>query len=162
MVPPIGDSYMFDKPVELRERWMNKLKNASEEVHARHLKRLEFIREHGYLLALLPEAGSQAYEQMIRATREYKKANPTPMEERSIREAIGTTRLDYDPRELEDSEIYNVGSVVLPVRDPSGEYTMTLRLAQLPAGASGADVAVWIDRAKAAAREIETAGTIEG
>lgn len=162
MVPPIGDSYMFDKPAELQERWMNKLRNVSDEVHERHRKRLDFIREHGYLLALLPEAGSSAYEQMIRATREYKKANPTPMEERSIREAIGTTRLDYDPRELEDGETYNVGSIVLPVRDPSGAYTMTLRLAQLPAGVTGADVRVWIDRAMAVAREIERSGGNEG
>ncbi|AGF73702.1 hypothetical protein A605_13530 [Corynebacterium halotolerans YIM 70093 = DSM 44683] len=161
LVPPIGDSYMFDKPAELQERWMNKLKNVSDEVRERHLKRLAFIREHGYLLALLPEAGSNAYDQMIRATREYKKANLTPLEERSIREAIGATRLDYDPREVEDDEIYNVGSMVLPVRDPSGMYTMTLRLAQLPHGVTGADVRGWVERAKAVVRDIETAGSTE-
>lgn len=161
MVPPIGDSYMFDKPAELQERWMKKLKNASDEVNARHQSRLKFIGEHGYILALLPEPGSTAYDQMIQATQEYKKANPTPMEERSIREAIGTTCLDYDPREPEDDEIYNVGSIVLPVRDPSGEYTMTLRLAQLPSGVSGAEVNSWIRRAKQVASEIENAGIAE-
>lgn len=157
LVPPIGDSYMFDKSAELQERWMNKLKNVSDEVRERHRKRLEFIAEHGYLLALLPEAGSNAYEQMIRATREYKKATLTPLEERSIREAIGSTRLDYDPREPVDDETYNVGSIVLPVRDPSGDYTMTLRLAQLPAGVNGATVRDWVQRAQAVVEEIEAA-----
>lgn len=158
MVPPIGDSYMFDKSEELQRRWMHKLKNASEEIHERHRKRLDFIQKHGYLLALLPENGSQAYEQMIRATQEYKKANPTPMEERTIREAIGTTRLDYDPCELIPDETYDIGSIVLPVRDPSGSYTMTLRLAQLPSKVMGSDVANWIERAKTVAQEIESAG----
>lgn len=157
MVPPIGDSYMFDKPVELQERWMKKLKNVSEDVEERHLKRLEFISEHGYILALLPDADSDAYQQMIQATQEYKKATLTPLQERSIRDAIGTTRLDYDPREPEEQETYNVGSIVLPVRDPAGEYTMTLRLAQLPTGVTGADIRDWVARAQAAVTEIEAA-----
>lgn len=155
LVPPIGDSYFFDKPAEMQERWMGKLKNPAEEVLNRHRSRMAFLREHGYLLAFLPEAGSSAYSQMIRATEEYKKANLTPQEERNIRETIGTTQVDYEPRVPVSDEIYDVGSIVLPVRDPSGRYTMTLRLAQLPGKISGATICGWLDHAMAVIPEIE-------
>lgn len=161
LVPPIGDSYLFDKPEELQERWVNKLKNPSEEIRELHQRRLAFMREHGYLLAFLPEGGSAAYEQMIRATQEYKKVSLTPMEERSLRETIGSTPLDYEPRELVAEETYNVGSIVFPVKDPAGQYTMTLRLAQLPTGVSGEVVQQWVDKAKALIPLIENAGAIE-
>lgn len=161
LVPPIGDSYFFDKPAELQQRWMNKLKNPSEEIQDRHRRRLAFIREHGYLLAFLPESGSNAYEQMIRATQEYKKASLTPVEERSIRETIGATPVDYEPRDIMDHEIYDIGSIVFPVKDPSGAYTMTLRLAQLPGGVSGAKVRDWVARSKAVIEDIESTGNTE-
>lgn len=155
LVPPIGDSYLFDKSTELQERWINKLKKPSEEIQALHQRRLAFMREHGYLLAFLPEEGSSAYEQMIQATREYRKISLTPAEERSLRETIGSTPLDYEPRLLDEDSVYHVGSMVLPVKDPSGKYTMTLRLAQLPGGVSGATVLDWVKQAKAVIPEIE-------
>lgn len=155
LVPPIGDSYFFDKSVEMQERWLNKLKNPAGEILDRHRRRMAFMREHGYLLALLPEAGSGAYSQMIQATEEYKKANLTPQEERNIRETIGTTLIDYEPREPVDDETYDIGSIVLPVQDPAGLYTMTLRLAQLPGGVSGTAVREWLDQAKAVIPHIE-------
>ncbi|MGD7002630.1 flavin reductase family protein [Corynebacterium halotolerans] len=161
LVPPIGDSYLFDKSAELQERWISKLKKPSDEVRELHQRRLTFMREHGYLLAFLPEEDSTAYSQMIRATREYKKASLTPLEERSLRETIGSTPLDYEPRELDDGAVYHVGSMVLPVRDPAGQYTMTLRLAQLPGGVTGATVRDWVERAKAVIPDIENAGSAE-
>lgn len=159
LVPPIGDSYFFDKSPALQQRWMGKLKNPSEELQERHRRRLEFIREHGYLLSFLPEEGSTAYEQMIRATREYKKISLTPMEERSIRENIGSTPVNYEPKEVMDNENYDIGSIVFPVKDPSGQYTMTLRLAQLPGGVPGAKIREWVDRAKTVIQDMEQVGT---
>src|SRR5699024_9038272 len=92
---------------------------------------------------------------------EYKKANLTPAEERSIRETIGSTPVDYEPQEVVDSKVYHVGSLVLPVKDPSGQYTMTLRLAQLPSSATGAKIQVWIEQAKAVIEEIEASEAIK-
>lgn len=161
LVPPIGDSYLFDKSDEMQEKWVNKLKNPTDDFRELHRRRLEFMREHGYLPAFLPGDGSTAYEQMIEATRAYKKVSLTPQEERNLRETIGSTPLDYEPRELEDNETHHIGSLVLPVRDPAGQYTITLRLAQLPAGVTGSTVRDWVDRAKTVALEIENAGDIE-
>lgn len=161
LVPPIGDSYLFDKSPELQERWINKLRKPSDEIRSLHERRLDYIREHGYLLAFLPDEGTSAYEQMIQATREYKKVVLTPQEERSIRETIGSTPVDYEPRDIVDSETYDVGSIVFPVRNPSGEYTMTLRLAQLPGGASGATIRDWVARSREAIQRIEQSSGIE-
>src|SRR5699024_6167016 len=145
----------FDKSSDLQQHWLTKLKNASDETTDRHRRRMEFISEHGYLLAFLHEEHSTAYDQMIQASEEYKKANLTPAEERSIRETIGSTPVDYEPQEVLDSKVYHVGSIVLPVKDPSGRYTMTLRLAQLPSSATGAKVQVWIGEAKAVIEQLE-------
>lgn len=155
LVPPIGDSYFFDKSSELQQHWLGKLKNASEEITDRHRRRMEFIHKHGYLLAFLPEENSTAYDQMIEASEEYKKASLTPAEERSIHETIGSTPVDYEPQEVVDSKVYHVGSLVLPIKDPSGQNTMTLRLAQLPSSATGAKIRTWIKQAKAVIEAIE-------
>lgn len=148
LVPPIGDSYFFDKSEELQQHWLDKLKDASEETIDRHRRRMAFMREHGYMLAFLPEESSLAYDQMLRATEDYKKRSITPAEERDIRATIGSTPINYDQMNLKSEKVYHIGSIVIPVRDPSGTYTMTLRLAQLPSNATGAKVSQWVDQAK--------------
>lgn len=155
IVPPIGDTYMFDKSPEVQERWMNKLKEPSEEIKATHRRRLEMVKKNGYLIAHLPEEGSIAYEQMIRASKEYRKARLTPAEERAIHEMIGSTTVDYEHREIVDDEHYNIGSIVFPVKDPGGEYTMTLRIGQLPQHVPGFIIKDWITQCLNVARQIE-------
>lgn len=155
IVPPIGDTYQFDKPAEVQERWMNKLKDASDEIRDIHQRRLTAVREKGYLIAHLPDEGSSAYEQMVRATQEYRKATLTPAEERVIHELIGTTTVDYEHREIVPDGKYTIASIVFPVRDPGGEYTMTLRLSQLPQNVGGDTVAEWITRSRDIIRDIE-------
>ena len=134
---------------------MRKLKNASDEIRDIHMRRLAAVRENGYLIAHLPEEGSSAYEQMVRATQEYRKASLTPAEERVIHELIGSTTVDYEHREIHPTENYTIASVVFPVRDPSGDYTMTLRLSQLPQHVPGSTVTEWIDRCQEIIRDIE-------
>lgn len=155
IVPPIGDTYMFDKPAEVQDRWFRKLNDPSEEILETHRMRLSLVEENKYLIAHLPEEGSVAYEQMVQASNEYKKARLTPAEERVIRQMIGSTTVDYNQRELVDSGSYQVGSIVFPVKDPNGEFTMTLRIGQLPQNVSGSTVAEWIALCKNVVEEIE-------
>lgn len=68
---------------------------------------------------------------------------------------IGSTTVDYNQRELVDSGSYQVGSIVFPVKDPNGEFTMTLRIGQLPQNVSGSTVAEWIALCKNVVEEIE-------
>lgn len=156
IVPPIGDTYMYDKPEEVRERWLTKLKDPSEEVRALHEKRLEAVKESGYLLAYFPEEGSAAYSQMVAATKEYQSAVLTPATERAVRELIGSSTVDYDHRDVEANQVYNVASIVFPVTDPSGETTMTLRISQLPQEMPGKQLLGVIQRAKKVIGKIES------
>lgn len=155
MVPPIGDSYVFSRPIEEQERWVGKLREASAEVKDMHRMRLEFVREHGYLLSFLPVEGSAAYDEMRDATKRYEKGRLTPSQERNIRESIGRASVDYRVREVDEQQVYDVGSIVLPVRDPAGEYSLTLRLGQLPPQSAGSTINTWLDEARAVVRVLE-------
>ncbi|MBD0860703.1 flavin reductase family protein [Gordonia sp. zg691] len=156
MVPPIGDSYVFAQDAAVQERWLGRLDDADDSVRQLHRERLEFVREHGYLISFLPaDAGPAAYREMRSATRTFVRGRLTPSQERHIRESIGRSPVDYRLRELSDGAAYDVGSIVLPVRDRNGRPSLTLRLAQLPAGASGAQVTDWIDRARSTVKALE-------
>jgi flavin reductase (DIM6/NTAB) family NADH-FMN oxidoreductase RutF len=155
MVPPIGDSYVFSRPIEEQERWVDKLREASAEVKDMHRMRLEFVRERGYLLSFLPVEGSAAYDEMRDATKRYEKGRLTPSQERNIRESIGRASVDYRVREVDEQQVYDVGSIVLPVRDPAGEYSLTLRLGQLPPQSTGSTINAWLDEARAVVRVLE-------
>lgn len=144
MVPPIGDTYLFDQPASEQDRWIAKLRNCEDADRAVHRDRLDFVRRHGYLASFLPAEGASAYATMREATRTFESGRMTPLQERQVRESIRDTRVDYRTRELEDDQLYDVGSLVLPVRDGTGAYTLTLRLAQLPPQASGARIKRWL------------------
>jgi len=149
MVPPIGDTYVFDQDDEIRERWLAKLRNADDDVRQLHRDRLEFVRQHGYLVSFLPEEGSTAYEEMRAATKSYERGRLTPSQEREICESIGKSPVDYRIRDVRSDQTYDVGSLVLPIRDARGGYSMTLRLSQLPPGVGGAQLEAWIAQARA-------------
>jgi flavin reductase (DIM6/NTAB) family NADH-FMN oxidoreductase RutF len=155
IVPPIGDTYVFDKDSGVQERWLGKLDDSSDTVRTEHQRRLEFLKDKGYIISHLPADGQQAYGDMIAATREYLKAPLTPLSERAIRDLIEATTVDYLQREITEDETFTIGSIVLPVQDPTGDYTLTLRLSQLPQNVDGATVNAWIDQAKLAVARIE-------
>ncbi|ROZ89072.1 flavin reductase family protein [Gordonia sp. OPL2] len=156
MVPPIGDTYVFDQDLPAQERWLSKLRDADDDIRAMHRQRLEFVRAHGYLISFLPPEGPTAYASMRDATRRYESARMTPSQERSICESIGASPVDYHLREVLDDDVYDVASIVLPIRNPRGGYSMTLRLAQLPASVTGRDVRDWIDRARDVVEALES------
>lgn len=155
IVPPIGDTYVFDLPAEEQERWIAKLRNSSEDEKDVYRARLEFVREHGYLASFLPAAGAGAYADMREATKQYESGRLTPRQERAIREQILRTTVDYRPRHFEDDHRYDVGSLVLPVRDHDGGHTLTLRLAQVPLNVTGARIKQWIDDARSVVNVLE-------
>ncbi|MGW3482345.1 flavin reductase family protein [Rhodococcus indonesiensis] len=148
IVPPIGDSLVFDLPPEDQERWLAKARSVEEPGRQLYRDRLDFVRAHGFLLSFLPREGGAAYEGMRDATHRYANGRLTPAQERNIRERVVESAVDYTLRDLEEEETYDIGSVVLPVRDRAGGYTRTLRLGQLPRRVSGTRVREWIARAQ--------------
>jgi len=151
MIPPIGDTYFVDKSPEEQARWMGQLRDVDDSVRNMHAERLAFLERHGFLYSLLPPGvGRSAYDSVRDATRDYSRGRLTPMEQRDIRRRLTETSVDYHVSDLEDSRTYDIGSLVIPVRDRHGVCSMTLRLSQLPAGADGAQVLGWIERAGSA------------
>jgi flavin reductase (DIM6/NTAB) family NADH-FMN oxidoreductase RutF len=155
LVPPIGDTYLFDRCAEEQERWIAKLRDSDADEKALHRERLDFVRRHGYLASFLPADGVAAYAEIHEATRRYGTGRLTPHQERRIGESIRRTRVDYRVRELDDTQRYDIGSLLLPVRDRNGSFTLTLRLSQLPLGATGRTVKQWIDDARSVVRVLE-------
>ncbi|WP_231702892.1 hypothetical protein [Tsukamurella asaccharolytica] len=151
LVPPLGDSVVFDRGADAQDRWLRRLGKVDHEVVDRCRARLDFLREHGWVLAFLPDGAvdaAQAYEAVNAATRRYDSPNVTPAHERRVREAITSAGIDYTPKAVEADGTYNVASIVVPMRDHSDATTLTLRLARLPLNATGAEVTRWIEAAK--------------
>ncbi|RLY95098.1 flavin reductase [Kocuria tytonicola] len=157
IVPPIGDTFVFDLPEADQEKWISKARGVEEDAKQVYRNRLAFVREKGYLLSFLPAEGSAAYEEMHAASRAYEKGRLTPAEERKIRQAIVESTVDYSLRDLEADAVYDVGSLVLPARDRDGAYTLTLRLAQLPPQVTGSQIHNWIEQAKSVVAHMEEA-----
>lgn len=155
IVPPIGDSIVFDLSEEEQERWLSRAIGIDEDTKRVYRRRLGFVRAHGYALSLLPREGLTAYETMREATRRYESSLLTPVEERDIRTVIPGSDVDYRVRELDPDGLYDVGSLVFPVRDPEGRCTSTLRLAQLPLRSTGATVAAWVSHARSVVAALE-------
>jgi DNA-binding IclR family transcriptional regulator len=158
IVPPIGDTYVSELSVEEQERWISKLRDGDETEKAVHRDRLAFAQENGYLLSFLPPEGQAAYAPMREATKTYEAGRLTPSRDRRIRELIRRTPVDYRMRELDDAQRYDIGSMVLPVRDRDGHCTLTLRLAQLPPRATGATVKQWLVDARSVVAALERGG----
>ncbi|WP_241387652.1 flavin reductase family protein [Rhodococcus sp. CH91] len=155
IAPPIGDSIVFDLSEDDQERWLSKAIGIDDRTREIYRQRLDFVRAHGYVLSLLPQEGRTAYEAMREATRRYESGLPTPAQERDIRASILESGVDYRVRQLDPDNLYDVGSLVLPVRDSEGNCTLTLRLAQLPLQVSGKRVAEWISQAKIVVTALE-------
>lgn len=156
MVPPVGDSYYFDQPPEQQEVWVNRLRGVDDEFKDVHRERLRFMAEHGYVFSLLPaEAGRSAYDGLRDATTRYAAGRLTPAQERTIRQSMADTIVEYRVCELDDAVTYDLGSLVLPVRDRNGVYSVTLRLAQLPLEATKADIEGWLNHARKVVEVLE-------
>ncbi|WP_455901770.1 flavin reductase [Rhodococcus gordoniae] len=155
IVPPIGDSIVFDLPENEQERWLSRAIGIDEDTKEVYQQRLGFVRTHGYALSLLPPEGPTAYETMCEATRRYESGRLTPADERDILATIRRSDVDYRVQELDRAGRYDVGSLVFPVRDSEGRCTLTLRLAQLPLRSTGATVAEWVSHARSAVTALE-------
>ncbi|WP_035758178.1 flavin reductase family protein [Granulicoccus phenolivorans] len=155
MVPPIGDTYMAYAPQAEQEAWFSHTRGAPEEFVRICRERLELCREQGYLIALLPDEDvATAYSDFYTAARMYGSGLVTPEQQRQLEQRLQNSVVDYSPHELVPEATYHPGSIVVPLRDSAGEMTLTLRVSQLPAVASGAQIQEWIRAALATAARI--------
>ncbi|MCD4534296.1 flavin reductase [Nocardioides sp. cx-169] len=155
LMPPIGEAWVAGAPNEVVERWLSRALPQEPEVVERYRQRLETVRTRGAALSIIGSSGHEQYETLSEALIEYASGQATPARERALRAQISQFSSFYESLDIVEDELYDLGSIVVPVRDPSGAIVMTLRVRQLPRGATGRTVNAWIDLVKDAAAGVE-------
>lgn len=155
LMPPLGEAYVAGQTTEVVERWLSRAPSQEPEVLARYRSRLRTVAERGVALAMIAPGGEDAYRDLHNAMDEYASNELTPARERAIRSVIQDMSWFFAAGELIDDEVYDVGSVAVPVHNPEGDVSMVVRLTQLPRRVDGRGVKHWIRELKEAASGIE-------
>ena len=139
LIPPIGEAYVAGAAPEVVEHWLvqgeSEGRRSSSSSTAPASRRSSAAARASRSWA--PTARSD-YERLGEALREYGAGELTPAREREFRSLLASTRCFFEDRELVADEAYNVGGIVVPVRNPEGDISMVLRATQLPPEATGA------------------------
>ena len=154
LIPPLGDLFIAASGPDAEDRWLSRAIGADDRALPDFRDRLEFVRRNDYSFSFLPEEDVNPYLEMTEATRVYSSGGLTPAQEREVRERISRAVVCYRVRTIEATQRYDVGSIVVPVRDSHGNLCHILRMSQLPRGASGQTVRLWLEALQAAARRV--------
>lgn len=154
LVPPLGDVTMAWASDADVDAWVSRSVSRDPAVHERYRQRLGEIRRRGHSLWLIDPEHRAAHEEIVAAIREYGAGELVPARERALRERIQALAPALESARLEPGQLHDVASIVAPVHAPDGTAPMTLRLTQLPPGASAEQVQVWIDELTRSAGEV--------
>jgi flavin reductase (DIM6/NTAB) family NADH-FMN oxidoreductase RutF/DNA-binding IclR family transcriptional regulator len=154
MKPPLGEAYVAWAPQAVTERWLAKAGNDPELV-ASYRRRLESLRRQGYAASLIGPDGAHDHGRLAELRDQYAAGGLTPAAERVLLARMAELMHFFDTAELADEQAYDIGGLMVPVRDSRGEIAMLLRLAQLPGHAPGRQVRHWIGRLRASAAAVE-------
>lgn len=152
LMPPLGELFIAWASPEIADRWLARASHTADEALTERLRdRLEMVRQEGWAVSL---AGATEDDHLAESLRTYSTGKVTPARlieiQTHIRKAID--RYLHEP--LEDDRQYQVGSLVVPVKDGNGRVVLVLRVGQLPA-ATGAQIRAGADRLLAAAARVE-------
>lgn len=154
LVPPLGDVTMAWAPEAAVEAWLARSLSRDPATHEHYRQRLTDIRHRGHSLWVVAPDQRQAHEQLVTAIREYGTGELTPARQRALHELIETLAPVLESDELRPGRLHDIGSIVVPVHAPDGTAPMTLRLTQLPRGATVEQVQVWVDELTASAAQV--------
>lgn len=155
LIPPIGEAYVAGAEPAVVERWLGKVDHRDPELVEQYRARLASVERRGAGISFVGGSAPQEYERLGEAMREYGAGQLTPARERDLRTLLAGTRCFFEDRDLVADEVYRVGGIVVPVRNPEGDISMVLRATQLPAEATGAEVDAWVADLQGAARAVE-------
>lgn len=162
VVPPIADIFVALEGPEAEELWLARAIGCDEAQLAVYRERLAFARDHGYLMSFLPSQGADAYADVTEAMRRYAAGTITPAQERALRATLAQSPVIYGPEEIVPGRTYDLGSLVVAVRDERGMPVHCIRLAQLPQSRPGSEglgrVAALTDAAHAIKEQLRQVG----
>lgn len=157
LMPPLGEAYVADNSDDVVERWLARAPSQEDAVLEKYRNRLGVVRAKGWSMSRRNPEGGIDYAQLLDALREYSSGPLTPARERAVRSVIAEASHLYEVVELEAGQTYDVGALVVPVRNPDGSISMVLRAMQLSPDAPAARVLAWIEALQAAAGKVEQA-----
>jgi flavin reductase (DIM6/NTAB) family NADH-FMN oxidoreductase RutF/DNA-binding IclR family transcriptional regulator len=155
MKPPLGEAYVAWAPQDVIERWLAKA-GKDPELVASYRRRLESLRGQGYAASLIGPDGAHDHDRLAELMGQYAAGDLTPAAERALLTRMAELMHFFDTAEFSDEQAYDIGGLMVPVRDSRGEIAMLLRLAQLPGHTPGCQVRHWIDRLRASAAVVES------
>ena len=155
LIPPIGEAYVAGAKPDVVDRWLSKVAPHDPDLVERYRTRLAAVETRGAAISMVGPHARADYERLGEALAEYASGELTPARERAVRSVLAQTRNFFEDVALEHDERYDVGGIVVPVRNPEGDISMVLRITQLPPATPGRVVESWVTAVKAAASAVE-------
>jgi DNA-binding IclR family transcriptional regulator len=155
LIPPIGEAYVAGAKPDVVEHWLSKIAPQDPDLVERYRTRLAAVEARGAAISMVGPHARADYERLGDALAEYASGELTPARERAVRSVLAQTRNFFEDVALEHDERYDVGGIVVPVRNPEGDISMVLRITQLPPATPGRVVESWVTAVKAAASAVE-------
>lgn len=153
LTPPLGALFVGSANAISEDAWLARLGKCSDETRARAVDQLSRVRQRGCSISLIGALSSQELDDAIEL---YSCPHRTPEQERKFLSTVSTMFDMHEPVDLVESECYDVLHLTVPVRRRDGETVLALRLSELPAQMSGAQVTVYLERLQGAASKVET------
>ena len=154
LMPPLGEAYVAWSDDTVVDAWLRRASSQEPEVLDKYRRRLAAVRESGYAVSRQREHDQPRYADLRDAMREYAAGDLTPVRERAVRSVISQSSPFFETIDIQDSETYDLGAVVVPVLGPDGRAALCLRASQLPSGVDADTVRGWVTTLQSAAAEI--------
>lgn len=143
ITPPVGDLYVAFEHADAQERWVQKALTKDEVIRDIYRDRLALARRRRWSMSLTTPEDRDTYENVIRHVQEYSRGDLTPSRRQELQAEVEQASHLYAVTEIREDADYFVGSIVAPLTEPDGSVRMVLRISQLPAPATGAQVRAW-------------------
>lgn len=137
LMAPLGEQYVCWLDDEAIENWISRSGITDEATRANLKKRVALARARGWSMSRVDPQRELEYYDVLR---EYSEGDVTPARDRALRESIVTWSESYDTVVIDANSEYFVHSIVVPVLDANEFPMASLRAADLPRPASGAQI----------------------
>jgi len=153
VTPPLGTLFVGNPNALTEEAWLARLGKTDTETIARARDQLARVRERGWSISLL---GKLSPDDLEHAVDLYSNPQRTPEQERRFLSTVAAMFDLHEPLHIEDAKQYDVLHLSVPVKRPTGEVLLVLRLGQLPREISGEQVKEHLKRLQIAAVRVES------
>ncbi len=153
LTPPLGALFVGSSNAISEEAWLARLGKSSADTVARAQEQLIRVRQRGWSISLI---GALSPQDLDAAIALYSCPHRTPEQERRFLSTVSTMFDMHEPAQIEDAQDYAVLHLTVPVKRKGGATALALRLSDLPAHMSGAQVNAFLQRLQAAAAKVES------